>query len=296
MEASYQRLILQVNGQWCHNPRSVFFSCEPAVNMESGNISKVTNETRDALLYVINASIFFSSFLLVFVSIERFVAIRRPHSFNVNAQRAKKTLIIITVTAVVGTSVNTVATLYRHDQFRRVYIVCVALVCISTIMTCYMLMAVALLLRARASRNQIFVLHGTSEHDSGPSKPGSSPIFTKTQSRQPHAGSSNMTTKTKQIRSDENDVCVVDLGSSNVTMKVNVIKAVEDVAHPIGMGPSNVFTKVEETSVIQNRSTIFPGAGISAPLTTGNKTVAKQTKTNANVALLFITTIVFLFC
>ena len=371
-------MMLQVTGQWCHNPRSVIFSCEPAVNMEFGNTSNVTNGTvflqnvlnvtfdsskskytedvvivafllcvlglpgnllviavyvrkmttstrvymfalavadssvcvcgivlsatqkdlvkREAILYVINLSILFSSFLLVFVSIERFVAVRRPHSFNVNAQRAKKALIIIAVTAVVGTSVNTVAKLYRYDQFRRVYNSCVALVCISTMTTLYILMAVTLLVRARSSRNQVAVLHGTSEHDSCPTEPGSSRVFNNTQSRQPNTGPSNVTTKMNQIRSVENALCVVDLGSSNVTTKVKIITAVDDVASPIGMGPSNVFTKVEETSVIASRRTTIPGAGTSAPLTTTTKTLAKQSNTNANVALLFIITIVFVFC
>ncbi|KAI0236734.1 hypothetical protein LSAT2_012719 [Lamellibrachia satsuma] len=252
--------------------------------------------TMEAILYVINLSILFSSFLLVFVSIERFVAVKRPHTFNVNAQRAKKALVIIAVTAVVGTSVNTVARLYRYDQFRRVYNSCVALVCISTMTTFYILMAVTLLVRARTSRNQIAVSHGMSQHDSCPSEPGSSRVFNNTQSRQPNTGPLNVTTKMNQIRSVENALCVVDMGSSNVTMGVKVIKAVEDVARPIGLGPSNVFTKVEETSVIASRRTTIPGAGTSAPLTTTNKTVAKQTKTSANVALLFIITIVFVFC
>ncbi|KAI0211203.1 hypothetical protein LSAT2_003978 [Lamellibrachia satsuma] len=251
---------------------------------------------REAILYVINLSMLFSSFLLVFVSIERLMAVRRPHSFNVNAQRAKKALIIIAVAAVVGTSVSTVARLCKYEQFIRAYNTCVALMCVSTVTTCYILMAVTMLMRARASRNQIAVLRGTSEHESGPSEPWYSRIFMKTESRQPNAGSSNMTSNTKTIRSMENALCIVDPGSSNVTMKVNVIKSVEDVAHPIGLGPSNVFSKVEETSVMQSSRTNNPRAGTSAPLTTTNKTVAKPTKTSANIALLFIVTIVFVFC
>ncbi|KAI0211204.1 hypothetical protein LSAT2_003979 [Lamellibrachia satsuma] len=231
---------------------------------------------REAMLYVVNVSTLFSSFLLVFVSIERLMAVRRPHSFNVNAHRAKKALVFIAVFAVVGTSVNIVARLCKQDKFRRVYTSCVPLVCIFTMTTCYILMAVTLLIRARASRNQIAALQGTSEHESGSSKPGSSRTFTKTQSRQPNAGFSNMTSKMKKIRPVENAACLFDLGSSNVTMKVNVIKAV-NVALPIGLGLSNVLTKVEDTS-------------------TTNKAVAKQTKTNANVAMLFIITIVFVFC
>ena len=250
---------------------------------------------REAILYVINLSMLFSSFLLVFVSIERLMAVRRPHSFNVNARRAKKTLIIIAVTAVVGTSVYNVTKLCKCDQFRRIYSSCVPLVCISIMTTCYILMAVTLLVRARASRNQIAVLHGTSEHESGFSEPGSSRIVTKTESCQPNAGSSNMRTKMQKNEPGENAICVVNPGSSNVTMKVNVIKAVEDVARPIGLGHSDVFAKVGDTSVMQSSRKIIPGAGTSAPLTITNKTVAKHTKTNANVALLFIITIIFVF-
>ncbi|KAI0210415.1 hypothetical protein LSAT2_004843 [Lamellibrachia satsuma] len=248
------------------------------------------------LLCVIDMSILFSSFLLVFVSIERLMAVRRPHSFNVNAQRAKKALIIIAVIATVGTSVNTVTRHCKFVQFRRVYSSCVALGCISTMTTFYILTAVTLLVRARASRNQIAVSHGTSEYNPCPSQPGSSCLFTKTQSRQPNTGTSNTTTKIKQIRSVENALCVVDPGSSNVTMEVKVIKAGKDVARPIGMGPSNIFTIVEESLVIASSRTTIPGAGTSAPLTTTNKTVAKQTKTSSNVALLLIITILFVFC
>ena len=251
---------------------------------------------KQVLLCVIDMSILFSSFLLVFVSIERLMAVRRPHSFNVNAQRAKKALIVIAVIAAVGTSVNTVTRHCKFGQFRRVYSSCVALGCISTMTTFYILMAVTLLARARASRNQIAVSHETSEYNTCPSQPGSSCLFTKTQSRQPNTGPSNMTTKMKQIRSVEKALCVVDPGSSNVTMEVKVIKAGNDIARPIGLGPSNIFTIVEESSVIAISRTTIPVAGTSAPLTTTNKTVAKQTKTSSNVALLFIITIFFVFC
>ena len=253
---------------------------------------------RQVLLSVIDMSILFSSFLLVFVSIERLMAVRRPHSFNVNAQRAKKALIVIAVIAAVGTSVNTVTRHSKFVQFRRAYSSCVALGCISTMTTFYILMAVTLLARARASRNQIAVSHETSEYNPCPSQPGSSCKFTKTQSRQPNTGPSNMATmKTmKQIRSVENAVCVVDPGSSNVTMEVKVINAGNDVARPIGLRHSNIFTVVEESSVIASSRTTIPVAGTSAPLTTTNKTVAKQTKTSSNVALLFIITILFVFC
>ena len=39
--------------------------------------------------YVLNVAIMFSILLLVFVSIERLIAVRRPHTFNMNPRRAK---------------------------------------------------------------------------------------------------------------------------------------------------------------------------------------------------------------
>ena len=218
--------------------------------------------TKKAIVYVINMSIVYS-ILLVFVSIERLIAVRRPHSFTVNAERAKKALIIIAVAAVVFNTVHRWTRLMHYEQFNRVYELCFLVVCILTITTCYILIAATLLGRARASRNQITVLPGSSE-------PRSSHMFPTVESlmNQPIAGASNITTEVKVTRPIE---CIVP-------------------------GPSDVTTKFEETSRVQSSRTTIPGAVTSARLATPNKTVAKERKTSANVALLFIITFVFVVC
>ena len=53
-----------------------------------------------AVLYVLNVAVTLSMFLLVFVAIERLIAILRPHSFNTNPRRARRALIIIAAASV----------------------------------------------------------------------------------------------------------------------------------------------------------------------------------------------------
>ena len=218
--------------------------------------------TTKALMYVIDMSLAYSTYLLAFVSIERLIAVRRPHSFTVNAERAKKALIIIAVASVVFTTVHNAARLMQYEQFQHVFGLSALFACILTMTTCYILIAATLLGRARASRNKIAVQPGSSL-----SQPRSSHILTKVEghARQP------------------------DSEASNITMKV--IRTFEDTVPPI-----DVTTEGKATSRDQSSRTTVPGAATSAPLTTTNKTVAKQTKTNANVTLLFITTFVFVVC
>ena len=219
--------------------------------------------TTKVIIYVINMSIFYSVLLLVFVSIERLIAVRRPHSFTVNTERARKALITIAVAAVVFNTVHNWARLMQYEKFIRVYGLCFICVCILTMTTCYILIAATLLGRARASRSQITVQPGSYE-------PRSSHMFQTVEDfvRQPGAG------------------------LSNITMKVNIIRPVKC----IDPGPSDVTTKFEETSRVQSSRTTIHGAATSARLSTSNKTVAKEKKTSANVALLFVITFVFVVC
>ena len=108
--------------------------------------------TRKAMVYVIHTSIAYSTFLLVFVSIERLTAVRRPLSFTVNAERARKALIIIAVAAVIFAIVYNAEILMQYEQFQHVFGLCVLFPCIVTMTTCYILIAATLLGRARASR------------------------------------------------------------------------------------------------------------------------------------------------
>ena len=119
-----------------------------------------------AFSYIISTSTTFSMFLLVFVSIERLVAVKRPHTFSMDPQRAKKYMIIVVVAATIFTAVKDVTKFMRYDQFTKISGSCVSVSCTLIIITCYTLTAAALLKKVRASQNKVGVLSMTR-----PSKP-----------------------------------------------------------------------------------------------------------------------------
>ena len=114
-----------------------------------------TLETYVILIYIINAAINFSVVLLVFMSIERFVAVRSPHTFNMNIRRAKKALIIIAIAVAIFTCVNQVARIMDHTFIS--VVLETALVGSGTIIMiiCYTLIAAGQLTKACASRKKI---------------------------------------------------------------------------------------------------------------------------------------------
>ena len=224
--------------------------------------------TRQVFIYVFDMSTTFSVFLLVFVSIERLIAVKRPHSFNVKAQRAKTALVIIAVTACVFTTVTTVASLNQYTQFSRVFAMCTLFLCILTMTTCYVLAAAMLLQNTRTSQISIAVVSGTET-----AEPGCSHMFPKGALTTPVNGR----------------VPHPNAGASSIIMKLNVIRPLEKNSHLVVPGPSHLRT----TSRIQTGRASFHGAKASAPRTAANTTVATQTK---NVTLLFIITVVFIAC
>jgi len=111
--------------------------------------------------YAFNVAVFFSMFLLVFVAIERLVAILRPHSFNKKPRRAWKALLIIAAVTVVF-----VISLYlmRGRQFRLIksgFKVGVGIVSVLIIIVCYTGIAASLLARARTARKRVSTFNPT---------------------------------------------------------------------------------------------------------------------------------------
>ena len=219
----------------------------------------------------INASITFSVFLLVFMSIERLIAVRRPHSFNMEAQRAKKALIIIAVTTLVFTTMTSVMKMKQYEQIERIFGLFTLVLCGSIMTTCYILIAATLMKRARTARNRIAVVRGTSSSDSC---------------------SSHVFPKLKMPTTLENLVCQHNAGISHITVKT--IVPVENDIHPVDPVSSPVTTEVEDTSRVQSCRTTIPGAVKSTCATT--KTVAKQSTTVASVTMIFVITVVFIAC
>ena len=112
-------------------------------------------------MHVFNVAVFFSMFLLVFVAIERLMAILLPHSFNLNPRRAWKALLMIVAATVVF--VISLFVIRERQQLRihREIKVGVSIVGVLTITICYTIIAVALLARARTARKRVSTFNPT---------------------------------------------------------------------------------------------------------------------------------------
>jgi len=115
----------------------------------------ITKAATVTLIYFISVSINFSVVLLVFVSIERLLAVKRPHTFSNNTRRAKRALIIICVAAAVFTSVSQVAFYMGYKSFCLALEISMISLCTIVMVICYTLIAIGLLKKVCASRNQI---------------------------------------------------------------------------------------------------------------------------------------------
>ena len=122
---------------------------------KSGFVTKVV------FSYIIHVSATFSIFLLVFVSIERLIAVKRPYSFSIDPQRAKKAMTIIVVPATLFSIITKTAYNMRYTRYVKVFEMCTLSSCALIITTCYTLMAVELLKKVYASRNQVGVQNVT---------------------------------------------------------------------------------------------------------------------------------------
>ena len=107
--------------------------------------------------FIISMSATFSIFLLVLVSIERLIAVKRPHSFNIEPQRAKKATLIIVVPATLFATVTETLHAMRYIRFVEVFELGMLFSCAFIIIICYTLMAEELLNKIRPSRNQVGV-------------------------------------------------------------------------------------------------------------------------------------------
>ena len=101
---------------------------------------------------IFSATMTFSMFLLAFVSIERLIAVKRPHTFNMTTQRAKKAIIVLAVAAFLFTTVTTITYLKEYTQLTGVIKLSTILTCVFVMTTCYTLLVLMLLKRYRGSK------------------------------------------------------------------------------------------------------------------------------------------------
>ena len=97
------------------------------------------------------ASVYFSVILLAFVSIERLIAVKRPHAFSMDSRRAKTALLIIALISTLCTTVTKVTYRNKTEVFEIAFISSGIIVMI----ICYTLIAVGQLKKICCARNRI---------------------------------------------------------------------------------------------------------------------------------------------
>ena len=230
--------------------------------------------TRSITLFIFDVSVIFSMFLLAFVAIERLIAVRYPHSFNMKAKRAKTALLIIAVAAVVYTTMVSVALLFDNIQFVNVADLSAIFVSVMIMTTCYIVMAATLLKNTRTSRNRIAAVTLT-----GSSEPGPLSVVQK----------GRVTTPAKDLVLEHNST--TSMRTDQPTMSVT-IRSCEGVVRHENPGTSCVSTVVKVTARGQSGPSAISPTTVSAT----TKTTAAQTKMYKNMLLLFIITAVFGVC
>ena len=118
--------------------------------------------------------VMFSILLLVFVSVERLIAVRRPHTFGMNPTRAKIHLTVLLFCAILITTWPKFFNSKKSAEFVAIFLACF-LIGSSVIMAiCYALIAMTLLKKAMAYRNQVAAI--TSQVSSQSSNPNNTNV------------------------------------------------------------------------------------------------------------------------
>ena len=108
-----------------------------------------------ASLFILRMMVKFSVLILVFVSIERLIAVRNPHAFNVNPTRAKKYITVFLLCVIALTIMDIFARRMKYIKVVAIFKTSVLIASAVIMTTCYTLIGVNLLKKAIASRKKI---------------------------------------------------------------------------------------------------------------------------------------------
>ena len=134
-------------------------------------LSSVPVTKGTALLVLISSEtlLFFSILLLAFVSTERLVAVRRPHTFSLSASRARLALVVIAVLSAVCTTFVVLSYTFKYILLMEVFIMCLTFSTVVVMIVCYVAIAVTMLKRMKTARTRVGVQNVTQSAQSGPS-------------------------------------------------------------------------------------------------------------------------------
>ena len=136
---------------------------------------------------VVSLSVNFSMALLVFVSVERLLAVRRPHSFSMDPGRAMTVLGVIAVAVSIETAMGALAIYVDNFPLYMILQMCTIFISTLIITTCYSIVVVLLLKRIRTVRRQTEVPHVVSS-TTGTMTPGVFIIPTRAYETAPSGG------------------------------------------------------------------------------------------------------------
>ena len=111
--------------------------------------------------WCLHMSLAFSTLLLSFVSIERLIAVRRPHSFSLCPRRAKWALVVIALMGAFCATVLCVARVKHYELLTRIVIASVTGSSVVVMIGCYSVMAMTMLMKVRAVHRNTGVACGT---------------------------------------------------------------------------------------------------------------------------------------
>ena len=113
------------------------------------------------IMHVAYTSVSFSLSLLTFVSIERLLAVRRPHKFNRSPLRAKRAIGVLVVTATVMATVMTVSRVKHYELVLKIFPTTFTVMYVTIMIVCYSLVALTLLVNLRAAHRKVAVASKT---------------------------------------------------------------------------------------------------------------------------------------
>ena len=114
--------------------------------------------SREVIGYLIFMSVAFSVCILTFVSIERLLAVRRPHTFSLSTSRAKRALWVMAIAAAISAATLTTQRVTDNMAALRMTVAVIIASSAGVIIICYTLMAVTLLMNARDAQRKVGVV------------------------------------------------------------------------------------------------------------------------------------------
>ena len=115
----------------------------------------------EVITYSVHTALTFSVLLLAFVSIERLLAVRRPHTFSLSSLRAKRALVVIAVASAVCAVLLAVARVKRFRLLLHVVPAVVTVTSVVVMIVCYSLMAMTMMMNIRAAHRNVGVTNKT---------------------------------------------------------------------------------------------------------------------------------------